>query len=433
MVKNKDYYNFLEESLNRHDSGDSWGKIANEFYKKFGENISKSAMRHRCLDYNERKNKQCNNIKYTNNSCNGEFVQYNCDGSVEESKLIDFDEKILKEPKLLLEKLGYDSNKWELITYRVSNWDSICGDGRKLHSVQYKVKPLFDITPKDILESVKEAFKDEIKPLRFTEKTNIDGLDDNKLMEIPPVELHMGKLSNEIETGENYDIKIAKSRFYDIFDRIYSKQVKEKCGKCLIVIGSDFFNSESDNCTSKDKIPQQNDTRYIKLFTEGIRIYSSVILTLRTMFNEVDVMLCAGNHARAMETFLYMALEQRFLYDDKIKFIENYKLTQAYVFGKCAIFYNHGDANLKQTMTSIPAEFPKIWGDSVFRELHLGHLHKEVIVDDEGGMITRRVGSPCSTDAWHYSNRFVGATKKHQIFIWDKKLGLEQVFYISVE
>ena len=85
MVKNKDYYNFLEESLNRHDSGDSWGKIANEFYKKFGENISKSAMRHRCLDYNERKNKQCNKIKYTNNSCNGEFVQYNCDGSVEES------------------------------------------------------------------------------------------------------------------------------------------------------------------------------------------------------------------------------------------------------------------------------------------------------------------------------------------------------------
>ena len=41
-------------------------------------------------------------------------------------------------------------------------------------------------------------------------------------------------------------------------------------------------------------------------------------------------------------------------------------------------------------------------------------------------MITRRIGAPCSTDAWHEENRFVGAVKKHEIFIWDKYNGLEQ-------
>ena len=144
-------------------------------------------------------------------------------------------------------------------------------------------------------------------------------------------------------------------------------------------------------------------------------------------------MLCAGNHARAMETFLYMALEQRFVGDDVVHFIENYRLTQVYQFGKCAIFYNHGDANLKQTIKSIPAEFPEVWGTHPFRELHLGHLHKEVTVDDEGGMITRRIGSPCSTDAWHYGNRFIGAIKKHQIFIWNAKEGLEEIYYINTK
>ena len=161
-------------------------------------------------------------------------------------------------------------------------------------------------------------------------------------------------------------------------------------------------------------------------------MYADAILTLREKFNHVDVMLCAGNHARAMETFLYIALQQKFAGDEIVHFIENYRQTQVYCFGNCAIFYNHGDANLKQTIKSIPAEFAKEWGTHPFRELHLGHLHKEVLVDDEGGMITRRIGSPCSTDAWHYSNRYVGAIKKHQVFIWDKNRGLKELYYITI-
>ena len=94
------------------------------------------------------------------------------------------------------------------------------------------------------------------------------------------------------------------------------------------------------------------------------------------------------------------------------------------------IVYNHGD-NLTSTIKSIPAEFYEVWGKTIYRELHLGHLHKEVLVDDESGIITRRIGSPCATDGWHYQNRFVGATKKHQIFIWHKEYGLEDIYYIN--
>ena len=54
-------------------------------------------------------------------------------------------------------------------------------------------------------------------------------------------------------------------------------------------------------------------------------------------------------------------------------------------------------------------------------------------MDDSGGMITRRIGSPCAIDAWHYGNRFVGAVKKHQIFIWDKNNGLKELFYITIK
>ena len=97
------------------------------------------------------------------------------------------------------------------------------------------------------------------------------------------------------------------------------------------------------------------------------------------------------------------------------------------------IFFGHGDSNLKRIIPSIPAEFYKEWGSSIFRELHLGHLHKEVVVDDQSGMITRRIGSPTGTDQYHYEERFIGATQKHQVFIWDKDMGLTSIKYVNFE
>lgn len=435
MVKDKKYYDFLDEAIKRNENGESWTSIATSYVQTFGEYITRSAMRHRAQDYSRSKTKKQNSLsKTTITSTLGAstYIQYNNDGTVEESRLISCEDDVTRDPYKLLEALGYDPTKWELVTYRVSKWNSGT-EGKELKAVQYKVRPRTDISLTDMVKAAREAFKEELTPFLFTQERNVDSLNDDRLMEIAPIELHIGKMANKIETGENYDLKIAKKRFFDIFEEIYHKQEIEKCGRCVVIIGSDFFNSESDNCTSKDKIPQQNDTRYIKLFHEGIKMYVQALLTLRGLFNKVDVMLCAGNHARAMETFLYMALEQRFVNDEVVHFIENYRLTQVYQFGKCAIFYNHGDANLKQTIASIPAEFDEVWGTHPYRELHLGHLHKEVTVDENGGMITRRIGSPCGTDAWHYSNRFVGAIKKHQIFIWDKNSGLRDLHYITVK
>ena len=436
MVKDKKYYDFLDEAIKRNENGESWTSIATSYVQTFGEYITRSAMRHRAQDYSRSKAKKQNQFSekatVTTTAGPNTYVQYNADCTVEESRFVDCEEEVIHDPCKLLRALGYDTTKWELITYRVSKWDGGAG-GKELKAIQYKVRPRTDISLSDMIKAAREALKEEITPFLFTQERNVDGLNDDRLMEIAPIELHIGKMANKIETGENYDLKIAKKRFFDIFEEIYHKQEIEKCGRCVVIIGSDFFNSESDNCTSKDKVPQQNDTRYIKLFHEGIKMYVQALLTLRGLFNKVDVMLCAGNHARAMETFLYMALEQRFADDEVVHFIENYRLTQVYQFGKCAIFYNHGDANLKQTITSIPAEFAEVWGTHPYRELHLGHLHKEVTVDENGGMITRRIGSPCGTDAWHYSNRFVGAIKKHQIFIWDKNSGLRDLHYITVK
>ena len=439
-IKNDAYFEFLQDAINEQRSGrKTWTELAEEYEVQFGEPITKSGLCHRCGRYMESSGYKPSELepqekpskeRLSTAPNTPEFTELKENGDIEARKIVHMTKELMGDKRKLLEYLGYKPSEWVLSTVRFSVWDSISADGKQLYAVQYRVKPKRTKDVFDFVKAAEEAFSKAIKPMELPEHPHIEGLDNERLMEIPPVELHLGKLSNEIETGENYDLHIARKRFDKIFQEIYARQQVEKCSKCLLVIGSDFFNSESDNATSVNKIPQQNDTRWIKMLDEGITMYAESILTLRTLFNKVDVMLCAGNHAQTLETALYMALRQRFYDDTVVTFRQNYRQTQAFTFGRCAIFYNHGDVNLKRTVGSIPTEFPDVWGKSKYRELHMGHLHKET-VDDEFGIIVRRVGSPCSADAWHYKNRWIGATKKHEFFVWHANNGLEMHFNVN--
>lgn len=436
MNKENDYYEFLKNAykLNK-QSIKTWRELRADFTRLFGENISVDALRCRAKRAFKKSEKQHSDFT-TNIKCVDydptSFEQHNSDGTIEASKIVNSIEQLNGDKKQILKFLGYKDTEWELITWRTTIWDG-GQNGTSKYSVKFKIKPITEPSPNDYLQAVVKALSEGIKPLKLDDTKFSHSLNSEKLMEIPPIELHLGKIASKLTTGENYNIEIAKRRFFDIFENIYKKQKTELCEKCLLVIGSDFFNSESDNATSTHKIPQQNSAHYIDIFTEGVKMYTQVIKRLRSMFSKVDVMLCAGNHARAMEFFLYVALQQAYKTDTIVSFCNCYQETQYFEFGANVIFFNHGDSDIKRLIHSIPAEFASIWGRHIYRELHLGHLHKEVVVDDDSGMITRRIGSPCGTDVWHKLNRYVGAVKKHQIFVWDKENGLTNIFYIPTK
>lgn len=440
-----EYYDFLKCAYKRrYEQNEPWSSIKEDFNSLFNTNITGDSLRKRSRNFVV-KNK-CE-IKVNNNNCSkqnnetnnfnnrSEFVSLDSNGILTAQKIIECSQESFSDTRQLLKKLGYDPSVWEVLNMRISAWEQNSKDGvlKNLNAVNFKLKKRDIMSIEDVVEAIKEASIENAKPFKVQYEINGDKtLDDNKLMEICPIELHLGKLANEIDTGENYNSKKAKKIFEYIIKEICKKQAVRKCGKALVVIGSDFFNSEPDNMTTA-KTPQQNDGSYKQLYIIGRELYVQALLTLRELFNDIEVRVCAGNHARSMEFFLYSNLKDYFRDDDVIHFSDDYKDTQAIQFGDCAIFYNHGDANLKRTIDSIPAEFHKIWGQTKYRELHLGHLHKETAVDDNGGMITRRIGSPCGIDKWHYENRFCGAVRKHQVFIWNANGGLESNEFINID
>ena len=406
----------------------TWQDAANKFNSLYGEHITREGIRKRYSNLND-------NYKVTHNE---EFETHNIDGSIELCKKIWFDKNENKTPETILEKFGYDKNSWEVVSWTFGKWEVAIAEedkNRVCTTIRAKIRPrtIDNISVEEYIEIAKELFKKEIKPIKTIKKQKNYELDKNKLLELTGIELHLGKMSWSGETGQDYDKDIAQDRFYTIYNEILEQQEIEKCDTCLICIGNDFFNSDTVNATTTKGTPQTNDLRWQKLFKIGLSLYTQMLLGLSDKFNNIEVRLQSGNHDKMASFYLYIALSCYFKNFSNINFSDNYKDVQSYIWGQCGIFFSHGDTNLKRLIKSIPAEFYQEWGKTIYRELHLGHLHKEVVVDDESGMITRRVGSPTATDQWHYEERFIGATQKYQTFVWHKEKGLQNIKYINFD
>ena len=408
----------------------TWQQATNEFNFTYKENITAEGLRKR---YSRAKENE-DTIKTTNE----EFETHNDDGTVELCRKVWFDKNEKKTPDTILDKFGYEKESWEVVSWTFGKWEVAIKDeeqNRVCTTIRAKIKPRseYNMPIEKYIKVAKETFKKEITPIKYTKKEKNKELDNNKLLELTGIELHLGKMAWSGETGQDYDKNIAQDRFYKICEEVLEQQEIEKCGTCLICIGNDFFNSDTVNATTTKGTPQTNDLRWQKLFNIGLKLYTQMLVELSDKFNNIEVRLQSGNHDKMASFYLYTALNCYFRNFENIHFSDNYKDVQSFVWGKCGIFFSHGDSNLKRLIKSIPAEFYDVWGKTIYRELHLGHLHKEVVVDDDSGMITRRVGSPTATDQWHYEERFIGATQKYQTFVWDKEKGLRNIKYITFD
>ena len=410
----------------------TWQNVADRLNSEFGENLSKDAVRKRFYIRDKRNGDEELNTEI---SGAGEYETTYSNGTIEAQKIVEYSKEIFGDKAKLLEYLGYNPNEWEFVFLTTSTWQQHTKEQitKQLYAVKFKIKPVIkELSLDKALECAKEVFNKGIEPIKFKkEKKKV--LDDDLLLEIPAIELHLGKYAESLESGQNYGVEIAKSRFYEILRQIVEMQEITSADRCVVMIGNDFFNSDTVGNTTTKGTQQFNDIRWKSLFITGLELYKDFFNTLRTKFNHVDVRLCQGNHDVMSSFYLYMALSAYYRLDEIIKFDDNYREYQCYRFGDNAIFFGHGDGNFKRVIHSIPAEFYKEWGESKYRELHLGHLHKEVVVDDESGMITRRIGSPTGQDSWHYSERYIGAVQKHQVFIWHKTQGLKSIEYITFD
>jgi hypothetical protein len=337
-----------------------------------------------------------------------------------------------KTPEKLMIAHGYDPIQWELVSSSQKAWNTYSKLDKihDLFSSTITVKPISFLTK----NLIKEVY-DSLKPKPFTvTKSLIDG---DCLLEIPIVDVHLSKLCWDKETGNDYDSDIAVSRYKYVISEIVNEAKHYPIERIVFPIGQDFFNSDNDKGSTNKGTLQSMDSRWQKMYFLGCQLIISAIETLKSIA-PLDIMYVPGNHDFTMSYFLLLNTSAWYKDDPNVNIDISPAYRKYYQYGQCMIGYSHGEENKKNLPLLMQSEAPEIWGNTKFRELHLGHLHSEQIPrspeeSELAGFKIRRISTITGTDDWHTSMGYVGTVKQAQAFIWHKSKGLKNIINVVIE
>lgn len=250
------------------------------------------------------------------------------------------------------------------------------------------------------------------------------------MLEISIPDLHAGKLAWGPETGHQpYDLKIAKADFETALAALLERTDLVRVGKILFVVGNDLLHSDNAQATTTGGTPQDTDSRYHKTFLMVRRLMVDAIQELKQIA-PVEVVMVPGNHDTLAVWHLGDSLAMRFE-NDPLVTVNNDPTLRKYVqHGKVMLMFVHGHQGKHSDYPNVmAAEKPQMWGETVFREAHVGHRHQDKVEEFHGVKVVT-IPSLSAADAWHSAMQYVGNGRSAESFLWSPSEGkIASAFY----
>ena len=293
---------------------------------------------------------------------------------------------------------------------KAKTWQLPNGEWRESLTFQVDYAQQWDLFKKEILADMEtigaRKFKDVKRPKP----------EGNVCLEISFPDLHFGK----------GDIEEISNRFIEGTIELLEKSRPFGIERILLPVGNDGLNSEGKRYTTTGGTPQEDSVDWKTSF----RYYWSTLASTITALSStapVDVLVVPGNHDTERMFYIGDVLMAYFKDSGSVNIVNSGEYRTYYEYGTNMILFTHGD---KEKVADLPlimaTEQPEMFARTKYREVHMGHLHKEK-VNEYRGIKTRFLPSICPTDTWHkmmgYANQ-----KAAQAFLWNKDSGLEGYF-----
>lgn len=351
----------------------------------------------------------------------------------------------------LIKHFHVDTNLWEVVSYKIKTsegyrkdrrvqWevsDGVVTHGSVNDTGKMLVVPLYHIElrmrkkvhvsrAKDAIEIlIEDAKKHAPKYQKLAYKIQPG----NKLLyEIAMPDLHFGRLSWAEESGEDYDIKLARKAVESVISQLLTYAENYQIGKILIPLGNDFFNSDNKENATTRGTSQDEDTRWQKTFRRGRELAVSIIDACAVVA-PVDVIIIPGNHDEQRSFYLGDALDCWYHNDPNTTIDNSARKRKYYQYGVSLIGFTHG---YSEKLTNLPlvmaTEVPELWARSKYREWHTGDKHHKADLvpgaKECSGVVVRILRSLAPADAWTFDKGFIGALRAAESFVWDAERGL---------
>jgi hypothetical protein len=242
-----------------------------------------------------------------------------------------------------------------------------------------------------------EALKEEIPRVSLVNPPPLGN--ENLLNCYVITDYHLGMLSWDEETGENWDIKIGE----DLIMRWFAQAIQQSPDSNTAVFAqlSDFLHFDGmDAVTPASKHLLDVDTRFAKLVRSAIRVLRAVIDMLLQKHQKVHVIMADANHDPVSQIWLREWFSVLYENEPRISVDKSPNPYNAYEFGKTALFFHHGHkrkvANVSQVFAS---QFREMFGRTKHAYAHMGHLHS-IDIKENNLMIVEQHRTLAPADAY---------------------------------
>lgn len=300
-----------------------------------------------------------------------------------------------KSPRTMLALTGYDPDKFDLISsqYKVYEQHSTEDGTVPQYSITVKVRPKIDISVSELTGIINRDVKQ--KRLERTSGTL------KHMLVIPMFDLHFGINS--------YDNMVP---YLDEIRTIINDHPFEKI---VIEAGGDTLHSDFLKTTQTVKGTQLDHVDMISAWQDAAHFIKDVVEASIENSETTELRSIGGNHDFDLQWAFIEMIKAKY---PQLAVFNPSTYRQAFTYGQVAIMMAHGDTAKAKLSQLFANEYPVEWSNSVWREVHWGHFHTEIVKDD-GGAIQRQFGTPKPADGYEVKNGYTMGQKTLKILEYD--------------
>lgn len=225
--------------------------------------------------------------------------------------------------------------------------------------------------------------------------------DEELLTLLTITDFHLGMYAYEAETGDDWDVHIARDVFLNSVNDMIKSSPKSGTG-VLCQLG-DFLHWDGIlSVTPQSGHILDADTRYGKLVELAMSVMAEAVMMMLRRFEKVIVVSAEGNHDISGSIWLRKHIKHLFSNEPRLQVIDNDFPYYAHLHGKTMLGFHHGHkvklAQLHKLFASEP-RFRGMWGQADYTYIHTGHYHHERLIED-GGAIAEQHPTLSGRDAY---------------------------------
>ena len=263
-----------------------------------------------------------------------------------------------------------------------------------------------------------------------------------KMLEIDILDVHLGSLAWSAETGKDYDVDIAESRYGEVLRELVAlaSGVCSRPEQICLPIGNDFLHIDTEHGSTTGDTLVDTDTRATRVFEIGKKVLIHAIDFLLPRTSCVIVPVVPGNHDQFSMNHLGQTIAAWYRNAGlRVKVDFRPPLRKYVVWGHNLIGYTHGSEEKKERLPMLmAAEQKTAWAVTTHRTWRVGHLHNRrsllaPVGETIDGVWIKQCMALTSRDAWHTKKGFVGSPVGASATLWDKDKGAVVEFVVAMD